>query len=178
MNALNPRFPRPAILVVLKVLIVMGELLCLLGQWFVFVISTEIVSEIPETTPGLWPYRIAGALGIACLEVAFAAVWPLLTLAGRQDVFSGKAIHWVNLIIGSAIAEGILVLAVLVFSNLSLPYVKPNGQVVQAALGAPMLELMLVVALLLIAAFVLLMWVMRSLLMQAIGQRRELEGVI
>lgn len=178
MNALNRRFPCPAVIIVLKVLIVVGELLCLLGQWLVFVISAEIVSEIPETAPGLWPYRIAGVLGIACFEVALIAVCPLLTLVGRRDVFSGNAIRWVDLIIGSAIAEGILVLAVLVFSNLSLPYVEPNGQVVPAAIGAPMLELMLVVALLLIAAFVLLMWVMRSLLIQAIGQRRELEGVI
>lgn len=164
---------------ILKALIVVGELICLFGQWLVFVISGEVVRMIPETAPALWPYRIAGVTGILCFEIALIAVWPLLTLVKQRDVFSGKAVRWVNLIIGCACVEGLIVFAVLVFSNLGLSYADPDGDgSVAAAVGAPLFEIALVCVLLLIAAFVLLMRVMRSLLTQAIVQRRELEAVI
>lgn len=169
----------PAAIRALKTLIVVGELICLFGQWLVFELSGEIVRMIPETAPALWPYRIAGVLGILCFEVALIAVWPLLTLVERQDVFSGRAVRWVNLIIGCACAEGAIMLALLVFSNLGLSYASSDGSgTIAAALGAPLFEIALICALLLIAAFVLLMLVMRSLLTQAIAQRRELEAVI
>ena len=168
----------PVVIDLLKVMIVIGEALCLFGQWLVIELSGEIVRDIPETSPGLGPYRVAGVLGIVCVEVALAALWPLLTLTAHRDIFSGRALVWIDLIVGCACVEGVLVLAVLIFSNLSLPYTKPDGTVIPAAIGAPMLELMLAAALLVILAFILLMRVMRSLLVQAIDQRQELEAVI
>ncbi len=178
MNNTKNRAYQGAAIIVLKVLIVIGEILCLLGQWLVVKVSGQIVGQIPETTPALWPYRIAGILGIVCVEVALLAVWPLLTLTAQGDVFSGKALRWINLIIASACVETVLMLAVLVFSNLNLTYTRPDGRTIPAAVGAPMVELFLGGALLLCIAFILLMFVMRSLLGQAIDQRRELEAVI
>lgn len=169
----------PVAIGALKVLIVLFEAICVFGQYAVFALSAYVVEQVPETAPALWPYRIAGVLGILCFEVALAAVWPLLTLTRNRDIFSGRAIRWTDLIIGCACAEGVLVLFVLVFSNINREYVNPvTHETVPAALASPPFVLALLVALLLIAAFVLLMLVMRSLLTQAIAQRRELEAVI
>ncbi|KAB7791201.1 DUF2975 domain-containing protein [Bifidobacterium leontopitheci] len=170
---------RLAVIIAIKAMIVLFELVCVLGQYAVFPVSAAVVEEVPETAPGLWPYRIAAVLGILCVEVALAAVWPLLTLVRDRDIFSGRAIAWVDLVIGCACAEGLLVLFVLVFAGSGLQYVDPvTRESVPAALSMPLMALTLVVGLLLIAAFVLLMLVMRSLLTQAIVQRRELEAVI
>ncbi|NMN00367.1 hypothetical protein G1C96_0946 [Bifidobacterium sp. DSM 109958] len=168
----------PHVVTALKAMIVLFEAICAVGQYLVIDISGQIVELIPETTPALWPYRIAGVLGIACFEVALAAVWPLLTLVRERDIFSGRAIRWTDLIVACACAEGALVLFVLVFSGLDLHYVDASGRSIAATTSAPLFAVTLIVALLLIAAFVMLMLVMRSLLTQAIAQRRELEAVI
>ena len=169
----------PVAIGALKVMIVLFEAICVFGQVAVFALSAYVVERVPETAPALWPYRIAGVLGILCFEVALAAVWPMLTLTRNRDIFSGKAIRWTDLIIVCACAEGALVMFVLIFSNVGLEYVDPvTHESIPAALNSPAFALALLVALLLIAAFVLLMLVMRSLLTQAIAQRRELEAVI
>lgn len=102
-----------------------------------------------------------------------------LTLVEKRDVFSGKAMRWVNHILVYAGIEGMLVLAVMVGQIWLSP-----SRFLMAAMGVdgqmfPYVVLAVgVAALLLIAAFELLMVVMRSLLMQAIEQRDELAAVI
>ena len=98
-------------------------------------------------------------------------LWNLLTLVDRLDVFSGRAVRWVDAIIACAAVEAALVLFVTLYGGLAhAEYRDPSsGAYVDVALGAA--------GLLLLAAFVLLMLVMRSLL-AAIAQHDELEAVI
>ncbi|RSX54163.1 hypothetical protein D2E25_0471 [Bifidobacterium goeldii] len=164
----------------LKALIVLFALICLWGQYACYVVAGDVVLTYPETAPARWPYTIAGILGVACFEVAMVPLWRLLDLARRHDVFSGKAVFWVNMIIGCAAAEGALVLFVLLFGMFAqFDYCDPtSGECFPAAVTMPAVELGCLVALLLVAAFILLMLIMRSLLVAAIAQHDELEAVI
>ncbi|MBW3092250.1 DUF2975 domain-containing protein [Bifidobacterium sp. 82T10] len=164
----------------LRVLIVLFGLICVFGQYLVYSIAEDVVSVYPETAPARWPYTIAGILGVACFEAALVPLWKLLDLVRRRDVFSGRALLWVNVIIGCAGVEGLLVLFVLLFGGFArFEYCDPtSGECFPAAVTMPAMGLGCLVALLLIAAFILLMLVMRSLLAAAIAQRDELEAVI
>ncbi|MCH9276533.1 DUF2975 domain-containing protein [Bifidobacterium amazonense] len=170
----------PRTIAALKVLIVLFGLICVWGQYVCYVLAGDIVLMYPETAPARWPYTIAGILGIACFEAAMVPLWRLLDLAERRDVFSGRALRWVNVIIGCAAVEGALVLFVLLFGEFAqFEYCDPtSGECFPAAMTMPAVGLGCLVALLLIAAFILLMLVMRSLLAAAIAQRDELEAVI
>ena len=136
------------------------------------VVSGDVVQANPEFAPSRWVYAVAGILGVAPL-------WNLLTLVDRLDVFSGRAVRWVDAIIACAAVEAALVLFVTLYGGLAhAEYRDPaSGAYVDVALGAPGVVLLGAVGLLLLAAFVLLMLVMRSLL-AAIAQRDELEAVI
>lgn len=170
----------PLAIGVLKGLIVLFELICVWVQYGLVVMSGDIATLYPETAPARWPYAIAGVLGVACFEIAMIPLWNLLTLAKRRDVFSGRAVPWVNVIIGCAAVEGALVLFVLLFGELAdFRYCDPtNGLCFNASMTMPIVAAGCLVGLLLIAAFILLMLVMRSLLKEAIAQRDELAEVI
>lgn len=171
----------PVAIAVLKGLVVLFELLCLTAQCVIVPLSGEVVAAYPETAPMRWLYVVLGILAVACFEVALVGLWRLLTMVRRRDVFSGKAMRPVNLIIGCAGAEGVLVFVVLLLSTVLEPpliWDAAQSAFVPAATGMPALSLALVVALLLIVAFIMLMLVMRSLLAQAISQRDELAAVI
>lgn len=147
------------------------------------VVSGDVVQANPEFAPSRWVYAVAGILGVACVEAAMVPLWNLLTLVDRLDVFSGRAVRWVDAIIAcaavEAAVEAALVLFVTLYGGLAhAEYRDPaSGAYVDVALGAPGVVLLGAVGLLLLAAFVLLMLVMRSLL-AAIAQRDELEAVI
>lgn len=138
------------------------------------VVSGDVVQANPEFAPSRWVYAVAGILGVACVEAAMVPLWNLLTLVDRLDVFSGRAVRRVDAIIACAAVEAALVLFVTLYGGLAhAEYRDPaSGAYVDVALGAPG-----AVGLLLLAAFVLLMLVMRSLL-AAIAQHDELEVVI
>lgn len=138
------------------------------------VVSGDVVQADPKFAPSRWVYAVAGILGVACVEAAMVPLWNLLTLVDRLDVFSGRAVRWVDAIIACAAVEAALVLFVTLYGGLAhAEYRDPaSGAYVDVALGAPG-----AVGLLLLAAFVLLMLVMRSLL-AAIAQHDELEVVI
>lgn len=172
--------PSPSVVAALRVFIVAGELLCVAGQWMLFPLSAAVVEVAPETMPALWPYRVAGLLGILCVEIALAALFSLLAMVERRDVFSERAVHWVDLIIGCAVMEGVLAFGVLAVGLFWSPRaVDPvTGVEFGASLMMPAVALGLVAVAALAAAFVMLMLVMRSLLVQATAQRRELDAVI
>ena len=143
-------------------------------------VSGDVVQANPEFAPSRWVYAVAGILGVACVEAAMVPLWNLLTLMDRLDVFSGRAVRWVDAIIACAAVEAAPVLFVTLYGGLAhAEYRDPaSGAYMDVALGAPGVVLLGTVGLLLLlAAFVLLMLVMRSLL-AAIAQRDELEAVI
>ncbi|WP_288464142.1 DUF2975 domain-containing protein [uncultured Bifidobacterium sp.] len=164
----------------LGALIVVFALVCVAGQCAMVVVSGDVVQANPEFAPSRWVYTVAGILGVACVEAAMVPLWNLLTLVDRLDVFSGRAVRWVDAIIACAAVEAALVLFVTLYGGLAhAEYRDPaSGAYVDVALGAPGVVLLGAVGLLLLAAFVLLMLVMRSLLAAAIAQHDELEAVI
>ena len=169
----NSAAKRSMVIGVLRVLIVIIAICCLGLQFSAIAASAGVASKYADAD------SVAAVLIVACFEFALVPLWRLLTLVEKRDVFSGKAMRWVNHILVYAGIEGMLVLAVMVGQIWLSP-----SRFLMAAMGVdgqmfPYVVLAVgVAALLLIAAFELLMVVMRSLLMQAIEQRDELAAVI
>lgn len=175
----NSAAKRSMVIDVLRVLIVIIAICCLGLQVSAIAASTVVASKYAGADSMHWLYAVAAVLIVSCFEFALIPLWRLLTLVEKRDVFSGKAMRWVNHILIYAGIEGILVLAVMIGQIWLSP-----SHFLMAAIGVdeqifPYIVLAVGVAtLLLIAAFELLMVVMRSLLMQAIEQRDELAVVI
>ena len=172
----NSAAKRSMVIGVLRVLIVIIAICCLGLQFSAIAASAGVASKYADADS---MHAVAEVLIVACFEFALVPLWRLLTLVEKRDVFSGKAMRWVNHILVYAGIEGMLVLAVMVGQIWLSP-----SRFLMAAMGVdgqmfPYVVLAVgVAALLLIAAFELLMVVMRSLLMQAIEQRDELAAVI
>jgi hypothetical protein len=109
------------------------------GQCAMVVVSGDVVQANPEFAPSRWVYAVAGILGVACVEAAMVLLWNLLTLVDRLDVFSGRAVRWVDAIIACAAVEAALVLFVTLYGGLAhAEYRDPaSGAYVDVALGAP-----------------------------------------
>ncbi|MEU1280899.1 DUF2975 domain-containing protein [Streptomyces sp. NPDC005805] len=153
--------------------IALTVLLGLFGQ--IVVVPTTAADEVelfPPYEPYALPYAAAAIAGIACVQVACAAVWMLLGMVERDAIFTAAAFRWVDLVIGAAGAATLVALAAsahLTFATIPSP---DDGMDVESALlGA----LACVAA---GAAFCLLMVVMRSLLGKATGMRAELSAVV
>ena len=103
----------------LGALIVVFALVCVAGQCAMVVVSGDVVQANPEFAPSRWVYTVAGILGVACVEAAMVPRWNLLTLVDRLDVFSGRAVRWVDAIIACAAVEAALVLFVTLYGGLA-----------------------------------------------------------
>ena len=156
----NSAAKRSMVIGVLRVLIVIIAICCLGLQFSAIAASAGVASKYADADSMHWLYAVAAVLIVACFEFALVP-------------------RWVNHILVYAGIEGMLVLAVMVGQIWLSP-----SRFLMAAMGVdgqmfPYVVLAVgVAALLLIAAFELLMVVMRSLLMQAIEQRDELAAVI
>lgn len=168
-----------AVIVALRVLVVLFALCGLALQVGALVAGVVVPIDRIHADVAHWLYVIGFVLMVACFEAALVPLWRLLTLARRRDVFSGKAVRLVDGILGCAGVEGVLV----VLAMLSQAWLSPSLFLSKLlGLETDLVRFAVVggglVALLLIAAFMLLMLVMRSLLRQAIEQRDELSAVI
>lgn len=132
---------------------------------------TRLASRFGEGSPEVAylvvPYAMAAILFIGCGQVALLAVWRLLSMVSGGVIFTRRAVRWVNLIITSAVVATLLTTGVLVQM---LFFFIPGGPgpvvfFLAAAIAAGV-------------TIVLLMVVMRGLLVLAIADRTELEGVI
>jgi hypothetical protein len=145
-------------------------LILLLGSVFAQLLvplqATMAGTTFPEVEYLVVPYSVAAILFIVCVQVALLVVWRLLSLVDGGVIFTRRALRWVDVIIGCAVAATVLSAGVLVHM---LGFVPGNG--------GPTIYFMLAC----IAsgmAFVLLMIVMRGLLLSAIADRAELGKVI
>lgn len=128
------------------------------------VVSGDVVQANPEFAPSRWVYAVAGILGVACVEAAMVPLWNLLTLVDRLDVFSGRAVRWVDAIIACAAVEAAPVLFVTLYGGLAHAEYRDRVPMWMLRWGLRAWSLLGAAGLLLLAAFVLLMLVMRSLL--------------
>lgn len=87
----------------LRVTLVLIFIGALLGQvWVVPAFVAESVFAFPEVKLLAVPYSITVILGIACVQVALLAIWRLLAMVERKEIFSHAAFRWVDVIIWSA----------------------------------------------------------------------------
>jgi hypothetical protein len=112
------------------------------------------------------PYTVAAISVIACVQVMLAAIWMLLSMVARSEIFRDAALRWVEVIIGAAVVAT----AVTVGTGVHVVFI--------ASTGGPAAFLGLCAALVAGPAFVLLMLVMRGLLVEATTLRSEMAEVV
>ncbi len=121
---------------------------------------------------------VIGVLGVLMLQVVAVCIWRLLTMVGQGRVFSPQAFRYVDLVIGAVGATSALVLAVAVVARVA-NHATAGDEVAPGLVG-------LICGFALVAAGVaLVIYVMRTLLAQAIARdlearylRSELDEVI
>lgn len=115
---------------------------------------------------------VIAVLGILCLQVIAVCVWRLLTMAARGTVLSPDSFRYVDIVIGAIAAGSVLVLCVAVVARFANHAVE--GDAVAPGLVGIISGLALVAA-----GVALLVYVMRTLLAQAVAldvQTRQLRS--
>jgi cbb3-type cytochrome oxidase subunit 1 len=120
----------------------------------------------PEVEHLVVPYALAAILFIGCIQVALLAVWRLLSMVRGEAIFTGRAVRWVDVIIGCASVAIALTTGVLVHM---LGFIPGGAGPTVFSMAATVLGGL---------AFVMLMVVMRGLLVSAVADRTELDEVI
>jgi hypothetical protein len=151
----------------LRVVLVVLLLGSALGQLAVPIHASNVGETIPEVAQFVVPYSVAAILFIACGQVAVIAIWRLLSFVKGGVIFTRRALRWVDVIIACASMATVLTAGVLIQM---LFFFTPGGQ------GPAIFWLAAVIAA--GVMFVLLMMVMRGLLVAAVADRSELDGVI
>lgn len=154
------------VIAALRALLVVILVAALAAQlWFFPTLAGESAVQYPEVAWLRWPVLAAVVLGIAAVEVALVAVWVLLSMVARDEVFSDRAFRWVNMIIAAAVVATVMTVGILALLV--------SAKVAAGGLALPLLALIVAGA-----AFALLMVVMKGLLRQAAGLTAELSEVI
>lgn len=109
---------------------------------------------------------VIAVLGVLTLQVVGVCVWRLLTMVSRHTVFSPAAFRYVDVVIGAIGAGALLLLAVAVVARFA------NHAVEGDAVAPGMVGLICGIALV-VGGVALLVYVMRTLLAQAISLGHE-----
>lgn len=128
--------------------------------------AAETAALYPEVGHLQVPYTVAAISVIACGQVALVAIWMLLSLVARGEIFRDAALRWVEVIIGAATVAT----AVAVGTGIHLVFI--------ASTGGPAAFFGLCAALIAGPAFILLMVVMRGRLVEATALQSELAEVV
>lgn len=155
-----------SLVVSLRVVLVVLAAGVLAAQILTPTLASHLGSPHWEVRHLVVPYAAAGILALFFVQVALVLVWRLLTLAGTERIFDGGSIRWVDGLVGSA--AGAFGLPCLVMTHLLFV----------VGVGGPGVFLTLCACFFGGAALVLLLVVLRSLLMSAVSDRRELAQVI
>jgi hypothetical protein len=149
---------------VLLVVILLGTVVA--QVWFFPLLAQELAITFPEVAWLRVPMLVVVILAILAVQVSLLAVWKLLAMVERDSVFSESAFGWVNVIIGAAVFDTVLVAGV----NWFMGY--------QVHANPPGLMLMLLALSVGGATFALLMVLMKGLLRKASEMTTELSQVI
>lgn len=109
---------------------------------------------------------VIGVLGVATLQVIAVCVWRLLTMVGRRTVFSHAAFRFVDLTIGAVGAAAVLTFSVAVVARFA-NHAVPGDEVAPGLVG------LICGFALVIAGVALVIYVMRTLLAQAVALDSE-----
>lgn len=109
---------------------------------------------------------VIGVLGVGTLQVIAWCVWRLLTMVGRGTVFSHAAFRYVDLVIGAIVTASVLLVSLAVVARFA------NHSVPEDAVAPGLIGLICGFALV-VAGVALLVYVMRTLLAQAVALDSE-----
>jgi Protein of unknown function (DUF2975) len=125
-------------------------------------------AHMAEVSPDLaylrWPMTAVSVFLILCAQVIVVSTWRLLTLVAEDQIFTEGSMKWVNAIVASLAAAGVVFL----------------GLAIYVGWGAddPSTPLILILLLTVGAVLGLVILVLRSLLRRATALRTDMEGVI
>jgi len=128
--------------------------------------ASDLADAFPEVASLRWPLLALVILVIAAGEIVLVCVWMLLSLVKADAVFSPRSFRYVDVIIAMALLDTVLVTGINAYLLFGLRADPP-------AIFYGLLALMV-----LGAATLLLMVVMKGLLRQACALRDELSEVI
>lgn len=149
---------------VLLAVVVLGGLVAQL--WFFPVLAGQLVETYPELAWLRVPVLAAIVVILLGVQVGVVAVWRLLSMVESDHVFSPDAFRWVDVVIGVAIVDTALVVAIWALLSFGAHANPPGLMLAQLALAICG------------AAFALLMGVMKGLLRKASTLTVELSEVI
>ena len=135
----------------------------LLAQVLVPQLAAELGGSQEEVAHLVVPYSAAALVAIACVQGALVAVWRLLALAGRDEIFTGVSLRW---------ADGFTVLAAAATLVAAGPMLHLLGVV---GVGGPGVALALGACVACGATLVLVARVARQVLERAVAYRRALD---
>ena len=151
----------------LRVMIVILFLAALSTQlWFIPQLAFKNARDFPELAYLAAPYAVLWVAIVVNAQVTLVAVWVLLGKVRRGAIFSPSSFRWVN----GIIAAGAIATVLLTAFEFHLLGAED--------LGGPPLGMLLTALVVVGAAFVLIMLVMRGLLLQATALQSELEEVV
>ncbi|MFW2513246.1 DUF2975 domain-containing protein [Demequina sp. SO4-13] len=156
----------PLVIGALRLLLVLLFLGALGFQALVPTTAADMGATYPDAAHLEAPYSAAGIAAIACFQVALAVVWRLLSLGATGQVFTARALRWVDAIAWCGAVAAVMCLAV------------SSHMMFVESIGGPPAAFLWIGSLVGGTAFVLLMLVMRGLLSTAIADRTELTEVI
>lgn len=151
---------------VLQVVVVVFVLGLLLAQVVIVpVVSGWMAAAYPEFAWARWPLAIPLIAVLACVQVTLVATWELLDQVADEEIFSGSARRWVDLMLGALGAAWAIAFATTIW------------QTVQNV-SAPWIVLAELLGLLVGLAVVLLIVVLRGLLIRATDLKVEMDAVV
>lgn len=128
-------------------------------------LSGVMAEDLPGEAHMRWPILALAVMGLGCVQVGIICTLRLLGFTRRGEVFSARALCWVDGIIGAFLAGSLVCLATLAYQSSTVA-------------GPPVWMLLLLVGVLVGIGTALLMVVMRTLLVQASTLRAEMDAVI
>lgn len=149
-----------------KFMIVIGFLMTLVTQFLIIpVMAADTVGYAPEVAYLRWPGILGCIAIVVCAQVVLVCTWRLLTMVTTRDIFTPTSLRYVNVMIGAfVVASALFVIANGVLSGAG---VLSSGTMLLTVMGAAAC-----------LGFALVLWVMRSLLTQAVGFKNDLAEVI
>ena len=155
-----------AVVEVLRVLLTGGLVVILVLQLAVLPwLSGVMAKDLPGEAYMRWPILILAILGLGCIQTGLVCTLRLLGYTQRGEVFSVRALRWVDGIIGAFLAASLVCLATVAYQSFTVG-------------GPPVWTLLLLSGIVAGAGMALLMVVMRTLLEQATTLRTEIDAVI
>lgn len=138
----------------------------LMTQILLPILADELGGEYSETAHLVVPYSIAAIISVLCLQVVLCALWWLLSRVESGDIFQGRSLRAMNVIIVS----------LCLFA--AIPAATMMHLLIGVGVGGPGVVMMLLVCVAGGAGLTLLAVISRALLREASLQHAELSQVI